>query len=355
MGVTEGQIEVFPGVRYYLGSQDAPVEFGPSSYWVEIEALDARTYSLRSTGADDVTPVRLELVVGKKPTGFFQFAAFGADGVVLDSNAFIDSYDSSLGSYDSQVQGGNDWAGEKGNVGSNGDIELKANTEIHGDVKPGPGGTLDDSAPNTFVSGSTEPADEPVDMPPIDVPVVASSGSISTGSSATIGPGTVHYDSILVNGGGTLTVVGPAVVVVDDFELKSNSALVFDTANGPVQVYGTGDFVLKSNSDVITPSDSALDVTLFLSADNSPPGAAHQVELSSNSDFVGAIYAPNATFSLGSNFDVYGSIMCGFLDLSSHGQIHFDEALLYDGFGASGEVEALLWRRLPLLTSGLAP
>jgi hypothetical protein len=41
--------------------------------------------------------------------------------------------------------------------------------------------------------------------------------------------------------------------------------------------------------------------------------------------------------------------MCKQLDLSSHGQIHFDEALLYDGWGASEELDTKLWQRLPLL------
>jgi len=35
--------------------------------------------------------------------------------------------------------------------------------------------------------------------------------------------------------------------------------------------------------------------------------------------------------------------------LSSHGQIHFDEALLYDGWGASEKLDTKLWERLPLL------
>ena len=75
---------------------------------------------------------------------------------------------------------------------------------------------------------------------------------------------------------------------------------------------------------------------------------ADKISLSSNSEFVGAIYAPKAKVSLGSNFNIYGSVMCGFLDLSSNGQIHYDEALMYDGFGTTGDFEAMLWRPLAL-------
>jgi hypothetical protein len=74
---------------------------------------------------------------------------------------------------------------------------------------------------------------------------------------------------------------------------------------------------------------------------------ADRVELGANSEFIGAIYAPNAEFKLASNFNIYGSIMCGRLHLSSYGEIHFDEALLYDGWGATEELESVYWHRLP--------
>ena len=90
----------------------------------------------------------------------------------------------------------------------------------------------------------------------------------------------------------------------------------------------------------------ALDVTLLLSGNNTTAVPPDRIQLSSNSEFIGAIYAPNAEFSLGSNFIIYGSIICDFLDLSSNGEIHFDEALLYDGFGSTDEYEPTLWRPL---------
>lgn len=346
MQLDESLIDVPVDGPAFVGTFAAPQAFGTSSYWVEIEQLNSRTYSLTSTGIDGLARERLQLVLAEAPSGFFQWAAFGSDGVVLDSNAFIDSYDSALGTYDSQVQGGNSYARENGHLGSNADIELKANTEVHGDARPGPGGVVDDSAPGTFVSGSTEPTEEPFEMPPIEVPLIASSGTIPGDADVTLGPGPVHYDSITMNGGSTLTVRGPATLVVDDLLMKANSALVFDASNGPIEVHGTGDFELLSNSDVSTISNTALDVTLLLSGNNTTVNPPDRIELSSNSEFVGAIYAPDAEFSLASNFNIFGSIVCGFLDLSSMGMIHYDEALMYDGWGSTDEYEPALWRRM---------
>jgi hypothetical protein len=345
MRVSAGLVTVPEEGSAWIGTPDAPVELGSSSYWVEIAQPDLNSRSIVATGVDGRERERLELLLRKAPTGFFQFAAFGADGVLLDSNAFIDSYDSRAGTYESQVQGGNDYALQNGNVGSNADIVMRANTTVHGDVRPGPEGTLNDSAPNTYVSGSTDPADELFEVTPIDVPVIASSGTLVGTSSVTLGPGPVHYDSILMQGGTTLTVNGPATFVVDSFEMLSNSDLVFDTTGGPIELYATGDFVLQSNSTLTTFSNSALDLTLLLSGNNRTGG--NVLQLGANAEFIGAIYAPNSRLRLASNFDIFGSVMCGFLDLSSFGEIHFDEALLYDGWGATDEFEVGLWRRLP--------
>lgn len=347
MRMTEGAMELPAEGVAQLGSREEPLPLGAAGYWVAIRPLDSRSYELRATGIDGRREESLRLLLSEKPTGFFQYAAFGAESVVLDSNAFIDSYDSARGDYESQIVGGNGWALESGNVGSNSDILMKANTEVHGDVTPGPGHVVDDSAPNVFISGSTDPAEEPTELPPIEIPPIPSLGSLVGDSEVSLGPGDVHYDSILMKGGGTLTIQGPATLVVDDFEMLSNSKLVFETADGPVKLYATADFVLESNSVVQTLSDSALDVMLFLNGNNMTKKPADSLRLSANSSFIGAIYAPNAYFKLASNFNVYGSIMCGALHLSSFGEIHFDEALLYDGWGASGEYERVYWSRAP--------
>jgi hypothetical protein len=349
MRVSAGSLAPLDGQVLELGDAAAPVALGTSGYWVEISKAeeDPRGFLLVSTGIDGSVEARLKQIVSKKPTGFFQFAAFGSQGVLLNSNAFVDSYDSAYGPYQSQVQGGNAFARENGDVGSNGDIRLRANTTIHGDCNPGPGHHVDDSAPNIFVSGNRDPLLQPIAMPEIDVPVIASSGSIAGNSNVSAGPGDVHYTSVVMNGGTTLTIHGPARFVVDDIRMRSNSNLVFDTSGGPIQLYSSGDFNLESNSSVTTNSNSALGVQLFLSGDNMSPGHSDTIQLGSNSSFIGAIYAPHASFTLASNFDIYGSIMAGYLDLSSFGKIHFDEALLYDGYGATGELESRLWRPLP--------
>ncbi|HVS19459.1 MAG TPA: hypothetical protein VMT18_12715 [Planctomycetota bacterium] len=339
-----------PGSVVQVGSLDAPIPLGPSAYFVSVSELEPRTYAVDSTGIDGNDTQRLQLLLKQEATGFFQFAAFGSRGVVLNSNSFVDSYDSAFGPYDSQVQGGNDFAKENGDIGSNADIDMKSNTVVHGDVRPGVDGDLNYLGPNIQISGSTDPLEEPFEMPPIDWPAATSTTNLVATTDLTLGPGVVAYNDVLMKGGSKLTLKGPVTFVVENFHMLSNSSLIFDPSGGEIELYAKYDFVLESNADVQSLSESALDVTLFLGGNNigtkKDPGP-DKVELGANAQFIGAIYAPDAQFKLASNFDIFGSIMCGFLDLSSFGTIHFDEALLYDGDGASGELETVLWRRLP--------
>jgi len=344
--VNTGRLALPDVAPAYLGSEANPIQLGPSSYWAVLTKLNTRSYSIDATGVDGRDRDRLELVMAEVPNGFFQYAAFGADHVLINTNSFVDSYDSTLGSYESQVNGGNEFALEHGNVGSNGDIVIRSNTQIHGDAIPGPGHVVDDSASNTYISGSTDPASAPFPFPPIVPPTITSLGALVGNSTVTLGPGPVHYSSIRMMGGSTLRVVGPTKVVIDDLLMRSNTNLVFDSTNGPIEVYGTGNFVLNSNTTLQNVTNSAVGVTLLLSGDNTPPRGRNQIDIAANSDFIGAIYAPNATCGLPSNFNVYGSIICRNLNLGSYSEVHFDEGLRY-GYGATHEYQSALWRRLP--------
>jgi hypothetical protein len=336
------------GTPAEVGTEATPRVLGPSRHWATITRVDLRRFLISGVGRDGDSVARHELLVSHAPTGFFQYAAFGGDGVRLDSNAFVDSYDSMFGAYATQIGAGTDWARQEAVVGSNADIRLMSNTRVYGDCRPGPGGVVVATAPGILVTGSTEPATTLVALDPMPAPAAVSLGAASWTTNITLGPGVIRYSDVLVNGGATLTIQGPAQLVVDNFVMKSGTRLVFDPANGPIELHSAHDFVLESNTEVVTQSDSAVDVKLFLSGDNRAANKSLRdaVSLSANSAFVGAIYAPNSSISLGSNFEIFGSVMAGILDLSSNGKIHFDEALLYDGSGVARLFALLLWRRM---------
>ena len=98
-----------------LGSEAEPREFGNVDYWVDAEDLGMRVYALRGTSSDQPARERIELVVREIPDGFFRYAVFGDEGVTIDTSAFVDSYDSTLGTYNDQYDSNVGHAGENGN------------------------------------------------------------------------------------------------------------------------------------------------------------------------------------------------------------------------------------------------
>src|SRR5262249_11133839 len=200
----------------------------------------------------------------------FRYAVFGDEGVTFSTSSFVDSYDSTLGSYDSQYDKSAGHAGDFGNVGSNRDILLQTNTQIWGNANPGPPAhVVTYSGPNATVAGSTDPASALVPLPPVQVPVIKSSGSAMVKKKALVlGPGDVHYSSINVSSGGSIVLRGPARLVVDSFVMASNTKLDMQTVGGPIQIYGTGDFQMQANSQLITHTSSPHDPAIYLSSNN---------------------------------------------------------------------------------------
>lgn len=341
-GLSAGYQSLLNGGDGTVASEENPEVFGSAEFYVVPEDLGGDQTSLICVASVDGAVSRAELVVRRVPNGQFQHGGFGHSGVTLGSSSFVDSYDSTVGSYASQV-GPLGHANEKGHVGSNADLLLEIDTEVYGDASPGVTGVLDDNA--LIVTGSTAPLESSVAMPPITVPVLPALPSISTLPTGTlIPPGQYHFPSIMVNVGHTLTITGPAVVVVDDLETRNSSNLVIDATLGPVEIYGTGSFELKSTSSITTHANSALDVSVKLTGDNYGDGADGSVITMSSGSFTGTIYAPNAELVLPSAFQVYGAVMSDVLNLASNASLHYDEALAFGAPGTPPAFETLLWR-----------
>ena len=333
-----------------FGSAEEPLELGSVRYWVEEpENLGQRVFALRSTAEERGARERLELVVREIPDGFFRYAVFGDEGVTFDTSSFVDSYDSTLGVYDTQYDSLSQHAGEAGNVGSNQNIDLETNTQIYGSANPGPEHVVNLLGPNTLVSGSTEPAVDLVPLPPVVVPTIASSGNrVVKKTTLHIGPGDVHFGSVQVSSGGAIEIRGPARVVFDDLLLASNTSLKLLTTGGPVEIYGTGNFRLQANSQLVTHTISPHDAAIYLSSNNIDGTPRSTVEFHANSQYTGLIYAPRSSISIRTMFEIYGSVMARRVDLGSNSAIHYDVSLLFDDDNGDPVYEQVSWRPIAL-------
>ena len=345
----EGRVVPAAGPEPVLGSSEVPLELGNVRYWVEGENLGTRVYALRASALERQARERIELVVREIPDGFFRYAVFGDEGVTLDTSSFVDSYDSTLGVYDDQYDTTTKHATAFGNVGSNADIELETNTQIWGSATPGPEHQVSFLGPNTSVSGSTDPALEPVPLPPVAVPVIPDQGAaIVKKTTLYLGPGDVHYSSVQVSGGGEVEIRGPARVVFDDFLLASNTELTLITTGGPIEIYGTGDFRMQANSHLVTHTTRPHDAAVYLSSNNVDGTPNATVEFNANSEYTGLIYAPRASIAIQTMFEIYGSVMARRVALGSNSAIHYDTSLLFDDDNGPPVYEQVSWRPIGL-------
>ena len=330
------------------GSQNEPIEYGTSDFYVEVGDLGDDRMQLRSIGRDDRSEVGVELVVRRVSETIFEYAAFGDESMHMDSNSRTDSYDSDLGTYASQASGaGNDYhANENGDVGSNANVTMNSNIAVWGDAAPGPSGTVVHSGTG-IITGSTTPAAVVVELPPIEVPVIASLGP-GVFNTQNLASGEYHYTAFQVNTGQVLTIAGPATIICDNFTLKSNSQIKVDATNGPVEFYVMNDFIMNSSSSVYSLTNTPLDVEFNLLSDNiiDPDVSVDldDVEFESNSKIFGTLYAPNAEVVIDSNFELFGALVARRVNLDSNCRMHYDEALGESDMDGVYEFQSLCWR-----------
>ena len=336
-----------------VGTQQAPAPYGKEFYWVEAAPVGNGLTSLTATGSSGRYTSRVEIVIRPTVESFFRWAAFGDEGMTMDSNAHVDSYDSTQGTYASQEtngSGNSTYASDNGDVGSNADIALSSNASVHGDAQPGTASTVTITG-NAFVTGSTAPALSPVQLPPISVPAIPISGSQTITGNVTIPSGSHGFDYLGLDSNATLTIIGPATLLVRNFSLLSNAQIIVDATNGGLELYVLEDFVIDSNTLIAATGYDPADVEIKLLGDNviDPNTNVNlaNVQFNSNAKIYGTIYAPKMAIDIDSNFELFGSIVARSVHLDSNSEIHFDENLMLGAGGGGGAYEAICWRILP--------
>jgi hypothetical protein len=336
-----------------LASLVAPVAFGGVEYEMDViwgeDAPQMGDDLVQMTGAGraDRAGVTIEMLGRLEVNSLYVWGAFGDVELTMDSNAHVDSYDSSLGSYASQQvngSGSDAWANDNGDVGSNGDIDMQSNSTVNGDATSGPVSTTSLTG-NAIVSGSTAPNTVAVVMPPLLMPSFGSSGDLAyAGSSPVIPSGNHEYGDFTVGGNHTLTIIGPATIVADDFEVLSNAEVWIDATTGPVSIYVRNAFIMDSNTMMASTTYDPWDLSVNLNTENITDPTPPEVSFDSNTLLYGTLFAPHARIDFDSNTEIFGAVMSKDLHLDSNSFIHYDENLLENAKDAPGDIEILWWR-----------
>ena len=353
-GLAQGMFELKRGNSGTLGSEEAPNVWGHSRYWVTATAFPDDVTKLTATASEDRSAACMELTVHEVPNTIWRFAAFGKEGLHMDSNAHTDSFNSTTGTYASQQVNGsgtNMYASSNGDVGSNGDVTMDQNSQVWGDATAGPDHDTYVLG-NAEVTGSTTPMGEEVEFPPIVVPTYTNFGALTVTATTSIPSSNRTYSNVRVNASKTLNITGPANIVMTNFEIKSGGRVNIDATAGPVEIWVIDDFLMNSNAQIASTDFLARNVRINLLSDNviNPEVMVDldAIDFDSNSKIFGTIYAPNANVTVNSNFELFGSMIAREVDLNSNSFMHFDEDLLNATASATPKFEVLCWREVPI-------
>lgn len=349
-GVSDAVFSLNNGGTGIIGSSANPVETSGVQYWVEVTDLGNGLMALSSTGLDAGNGSRVEVTMQETTDSIWTWGAFGDEELGMDSNAHVDSYDSSIGDYDSQLNGNGNgtYALQNGNVGSNGDVTLDGNSEVHGSAIPGPTSTTTIGGNNVILTGSMAPASEEQEFPALVIPSFPPLPAWTVNGSQTLASGDYYFQDLKIGANNDLTIYGPATIVVNDFELKSNAELWVDATNGPVEFFVIDDFILSSNTLVASLTYDPADIEINLESDNIINPTLNvqlsEVALESNAMLYGTLFAPNAAVDINSNFELFGAVIARQVHLDSNARVHFDENLMNSRSNGVVTWEPLCWR-----------
>jgi hypothetical protein len=368
-----GLHEAFEAVRDgrsgVVGSVAAPALLGGGVLWTVVTDIDAERKEIVSTALAGRGRKALAAVIHMAPDQPPLFVATlnSKETLTLNAGVTIDSFDSEIGTYASQMVNtgqGRPYAAANGDVRSNQDIIANANAVVFGDATPGPSYGVQLST-GSYIDGSIVPSPEPFDFAPISFPTFAPQGNymVPTAGNATLAAGNYDFDAFSIAKDATLNVTGPATIVVDSFTGGKAGKLMIDATNGPVTFFVRGTYTHLSGfaADAVTGSEMALAFLVDAPQDVVFPSAAK---------IRGAYYVPNANITFSSTSECWGAFAANRIDMSNDMKFHFDETLMRHWSGNSGNagdrLSVLAWsptgvqpaslvrdRRDPLLVLGL--
>ncbi|MFM7283328.1 MAG: hypothetical protein ACKO32_16320 [Planctomycetia bacterium] len=143
-----------------------------------------------------------------------------------------------------------------------------------------------------------------------------------------------------MRGGGTLTVRGPAQIIVDELRIEANSRLVFETDSGAITVWVRNKITTDAGTWLSSSAGATDRFSLMLGGSTA--------SLAGGGVIHGLVYAPLAEFAWPGSLELYGSVAARRLTIQSKARLHYDRALGRSPDTSSGVPELVCWRVMEL-------
>ncbi len=306
---------------------------------IRVMDLDGENPSVESTGiipylGNLTIEKSVRVVLGKEKVPW-DYGVFGNQGVHVNVGATIDSYDSRQGLY------GDSNKGEKGHVGTNSTsesaISLTLGSEVFGDAYSGHMSDPEEAiyvSPSSTLHGEKLALSDTRELFPVSPPGLDFKGDFSTGmgEDVTINENGEYADFILGIGSRVTITSDVTLYITGRFRMNVFSELkIAEGASAKIYFGGTYWQGFSTEINNLTKDPTQL---LILGTDD----FNEIVNVSLDSDFYGAIYAPQATIMCMFWGDLYGSLVAKKIFVSVASKIHYDEA--FEDFKFSRGVES---------------
>lgn len=248
--------------------------------------------------------------------GLFEYAIFGDDYIHIKNGGTIDLY--------------NDANDESLQIGTNNiladSIVLKNNALVNGDVVIGADGDPDvviDYAGGTL-TGNTFIMPTEYDLPQITVPewldALPSGGVITTNITIS---SSAKYDKINLGNNKIITINAPvSLYIIGDIILKNSAELrIIKGSDASLILYVGGNIVVDNSAMINNLTEDATLLKIY------GLEGCESIVLKNDTDFYGAIYAPNASIVMMNSGDVYGSVIGKSVDQKNAADFHYDVSL----------------------------
>jgi len=255
----------------------------------------------------------------------FKFAAFGDEGIMIDQDVMIDSYDTRNGEY-----------GNPGNVGSEGDIGTNSDefsaiymdnsADLAGDAVSGYESDPESviiTDPGANIDGEKRALPVEIELPPITPP----GGLPWVGDYSMSGTDSIflsgEYSSFTMENNSVVTIEDDVILyITGDFYMDKNSRL--DIADGASLqiIMGSGSFEMDQGCSMNNLSEDPTKFVLF-----GTESFTGDIYIDQSSEFYGAIYAPNAFVELDQGDGFYGAIIANEILFDQDTVLHYDKAL----------------------------
>ena len=290
---------------------DAPVLM-----WIaeNLYQFTVRGYGSRNADADISVTLRNDTA--------FKYGVFGDQGVVSAEYTNYYGYDST----ETLTPAGDD-GNNQCHVGSNSNVNLSGNTQIHGYIGLGNNGITDavyipsgNPEPLIYADGDAERSVGRITPDPLGVAGGAYAQKFD--DSRTYNDNGMIPSQLILELGQSITLKGKpggANYYFTKIELKKNAVLSIDTSAGPVNIYLSGE--LNGKSGTITHAGG--DPKKFaIFSDTADP-----ISLSNANPFYGTVYAPYADIEIYNRATIYGAVVARTVAMKNAGNFYFDSAL----------------------------